>query len=241
MRINHIRHAPGSLHLGRILRCRVPVNSKRLSNGVGCFAISSPLCDFLTNFNCKPRSANLDALGPCSGHSGLRALTDFLRPPPLPMTKAGPARCCEPTRYRLKGEVRYKSEMTRRRTSAFGDGQSFAPCPSRLKRSSAQNNTHSNFFFAASSNRAANCFRLSAPFRPLSCSTNSSANRVAGDGRTRPAVPEVGSRGLGLCPRLKLGRRLQHASKGSGLGCGKKGGHSAAAKTQENQGPPGAN
>ena len=45
--------------------------------------------------------------------------------------------------------------------------------PSRLNLSNAQNSTQSNFRFAASSNRAANRFRFSAPFRPLSQSTYS--------------------------------------------------------------------
>jgi hypothetical protein len=42
--------------------------------------------------------------------------------------------------------------------------------PSREKRSSAQNSTRSNSRLPAPSNSAANCLRLSEPFRPLSWS-----------------------------------------------------------------------
>ena len=62
----------------RVLRRRVPINPKRLRNGIGFLALCGQRCDLLANFNPEPRAANLHALGLSSGHARLRAITDFL-------------------------------------------------------------------------------------------------------------------------------------------------------------------
>jgi len=48
------------------------------SKAPGRFPLCSPLGNFLAKFNPKPRSADFDALRLRSGHSGLRAVADFL-------------------------------------------------------------------------------------------------------------------------------------------------------------------
>jgi hypothetical protein len=57
--------------------------------------------------------------------------------------------------------------------------------PSRLNRSSAQNNTQSNFRFAASSNNAANCLRLSGS--GTSYTATFTANAGVDDPRGKPS------------------------------------------------------
>ena len=189
----------------------MPINPQSLGNDVGRLALGSAPGYLLAQFNREPRSAILMPLAlaramPALVRSLIFCASTFAK------DESGASRIFRTNSLSVErcGSVKEWNEtpyeVNRWRWAIV------CAIPSRLNWSKAQNNTQSNFRLAASSNRAANCLRFSAPFRPLSASTYSRLI-VWPESIPGPQFLELVLRVLALIVGLRPGHRWRHAGQ----------------------------